>query len=240
MLHRSKAYYLSYGPFVKPEQLRAWEEYTRIKGGWVEHDLNMLENDPDWKTPIVREYMKPPIVIGLSGPVKEPNYTEGFVPSWQAFPPYPQLSKGPVYNLDSSQIESVQYAITNATSKMKYTIMDRFLNIYFQTHEYAMRMTALSRNFTQRCVPPGTPLEGGQSFYYPIFDDLNAVRIDTTKNHTAVGILSFSVMYHDLMGNILPENSNGIHVVLHNPCSGGQTFTMQIDGAKARFVVSQF
>lgn len=78
-----------------------------------------------------------------------------------------------------------------------------------------------------------------QYFYYPVFDDLDAVRVNTTKDVRPVVMILFVIMYFELFSNILPENSNGVLVVLDNPhCSGGQTFTMQIDGSTARFVVS--
>ena len=70
---------------VQPEQKDAWEAWANENSGWVEHDLDMLEADPDWTQPVNKVYRKPEHIMGFAGPKTEPGpFSLGhYLPSWQ-------------------------------------------------------------------------------------------------------------------------------------------------------------
>ena len=159
----SKAFHFTIGVAVAPELKGAWEAYARQNSGWVEHDIEMLENDPDWNQPVSRKYMKPPVIIGIKGPVEGPRDEFGYSVGWQRFPPQPSLPNGPVFNLDGQDVANLAEASEHAKSKKKFTIMNRFSNIHFNRSSAIETLNVdISLNFTRNTLPPGTPLEGAQ------------------------------------------------------------------------------
>ena len=67
---------------------------------------------------------------------------------------------------------------------------------------------------------------------YPIIDDVTPAAVlqnsNSTNNRPTVGIVAMSIYWRELFRNILTEGSNGIIVVVRNPCN--EPFTYQIDG----------
>jgi Adenylate and Guanylate cyclase catalytic domain len=71
--------------------------------------------------------------------------------------------------------------------------------------------------------------------FYPIVDDISRVDIsgsDTDKS--VVGVLAVSIYWRELIRDILPPGSNGIVVVVRNPCT--EPFTYQINGPHIEYL----
>jgi class 3 adenylate cyclase len=64
------------------------------------------------------------------------------------------------------------------------------------------------------------------SFFYPVFESLS--------NNNLVGSLAFDMPWTNLFNKLLPENSDGIVIVLENTL--GQMFTYQVANGASRFV----
>lgn len=73
---------------------------------------------------------------------------------------------------------------------------------------------------------------------FPILDTLgrpSAEHVDDElRNHTFVGMIAAQFYWRAIFRNILPRDSNGIYVVMSNPCSGA--FTYKINGPSAQYV----
>lgn len=83
-------------------------------------------------------------------------------------------------------------------------------------------------------IPPTEePKEPISDLLYPIIDNMaDQVRARSdpgynVANHKVVGLLAGSIYWRSWMRNILPDDSNGIRVVISNPCSNAFTYKIQ-------------
>jgi Adenylate and Guanylate cyclase catalytic domain len=75
--------------------------------------------------------------------------------------------------------------------------------------------------------------------FYPIIDDISRVDISGSENSTStdnsvVGVLAVTVYWREFIRDILPPGSNGIVVVVRNPCT--EPFTYQIKGPHIEYL----
>jgi Adenylate and Guanylate cyclase catalytic domain len=75
--------------------------------------------------------------------------------------------------------------------------------------------------------------------FYPIVDDISRVDISGSDNtnltdKAVVGALAVSIYWRELIRDILPPGSNGIVVVVRNPCT--ESFTYQINGPNIEYL----
>jgi Adenylate and Guanylate cyclase catalytic domain len=74
---------------------------------------------------------------------------------------------------------------------------------------------------------------------YPIIDDISRVDVSRSGNSTSsdksvVGLLAVIVYWREFIRDILPPGSNGIVVVIRNPCT--EPFTYQINGPDIEYL----
>jgi Adenylate and Guanylate cyclase catalytic domain len=94
-------------------------------------------------------------------------------------------------------------------------------------------------NFYKAFLPrEDIPFEPMLDVYYPIIDDLTptaVIRNKTSNNATVVvGLLAVPIYWRSFIRNILSEGSNGVVVVVQNPCN--EPFTYQINGPNVVYV----
>ena len=94
-------------------------------------------------------------------------------------------------------------------------------------------------NFFSSFLPPDEEaFEPMLDVYYPIVNDLspNAVLDGGTSSNvtTTVGMLAIPIYWRSFLRDILTEGSDGIVVVVHNPCN--QPFTYQIYGPRVTYL----
>jgi Adenylate and Guanylate cyclase catalytic domain len=74
---------------------------------------------------------------------------------------------------------------------------------------------------------------------YPVINRVDKVWVAGAANykpsgHDMVAMLASSIYWRSFIRNILPDGSNGIHVVFSNPCTA--TFTYQINGPDVKYL----
>ena len=192
----SRSFYLATGVTVVPELRGASEAYAKKNNGWVEHDIEMLEKDPDWKQPIVRKYMKPTKIVGLFGRMEEPRTPDGYSVSWQRYPPQPTIPYGSILNVDTRDVVNLLEASEHAKTKKKFTMVNRFANIHFNESANAMEIfnIEVSRNFTRNSLPPGTPIEGAQVWKHLCVAFICVCRVDLSLTFVLVPFYSISII----------------------------------------------
>ena len=93
-------------------------------------------------------------------------------------------------------------------------------------------------------VQPGQPYdEPASDLYFPIFDQLEQIRAPSSvksdqgydsSQHRVVGTLEATLLWRDLIKDMLPPGNDGIVVVFENPCN--PTFTYQINGPMVEYL----
>lgn len=83
------------------------------------------------------------------------------------------------------------------------------------------------------------PMEPVSDILYPILEDANEWILERgpaypPSGHVLGGFLSITFYWRDLIKGILPQGSNGIVVVIDNPCN--PTFTYQINGPTVQYL----
>jgi hypothetical protein len=71
-------------------------------------------------------------------------------------------------------------------------------------------------------APYEDPFEPVNDMVYPIVNKLDQIGKDTSDDptsHEIVGLLATSFYWRDMISGNLPSDSNGIVVVLSNPCN---------------------
>ena len=90
-------------------------------------------------------------------------------------------------------------------------------------------------------APDEEPAEPISDFYYPIIDELGRVKDARAgaddydpSDRKIVGVLAVNIYWRDMIRNILPMGSNGIHFIADNSCT--ESFTFQINGPTVRYL----
>jgi class 3 adenylate cyclase len=96
-----------------------------------------------------------------------------------------------------------------------------------------------SEYYKQFISPDEEPLEPVSDLYYPIVDEIDRVFVagSPTYNpgkHNVVGVLAGQFYWRSMLRNILPDRSNGIHVVVSSPCA--DSFGYQINGPNVTYL----
>lgn len=239
LLRISKAFHMGISHIVKPEQRAAWQEYANNTNGWIQDSLDVQERDEDWHGPIQRNYPRSYEIFGFVGPLQEPTpYLNNYIPSWQAAPMIPNAGAGLPYNWDAWQIPQVAEVTAHCLETQKVGINQDFGNIITDPDDPIQLMIAEAGwEWAKSYIPPDEDVHEPLSIIiYPMLDTLETVRIDIEKKHPIVAILSFAIFWRDILEDILPQNSNGIYVVLEHTCGKGQAFTYQLDGPKTTYL----
>lgn len=79
-------------------------------------------------------------------------------------------------------------------------------------------------------TPDEEPKEPMSDLIYPIVDD----ELKGPSNKTVVGMLAASMYWREMIRDILPQGSDGIHIVFENTCT--ESFTYQINGPQVLYL----
>ena len=218
-------------PFVESHQRDQWEQYANASRGWIDESLDIMEQDPDWLGPIQREYNYTYNIYGDTMDHPEPyDYMNNYAPSWQVHPMVPSSGTP---NYDMWQIESIAQAFLHAFEH-KAVVISPPINMGY---EGAEGMSYWASSFM-----PGETFEKASEPFsttsYPIYDSLENVRLDVSKEQPLVGVLTFSIYWRKLIENILPEGSEGLVVVFESACSSDLkiSFSYLLSGPEAVYL----
>ncbi|CAB9527934.1 Receptor-type guanylate cyclase gcy [Seminavis robusta] len=237
LLKLSKAFYFSVYPFVEPSQHDEWIDYTNATNGWIHESLDIQANDEDWWGPKEQDFSHRHEIFATGGKARDGPfaYMNNFLPSWQVHPMVPSAGWGFPYNYDIWQIDSLAHAILYADKNKRVVVSPQVNAIYDPTSEESIAGAESQSNWASSFTHPD--IDNSEPFSvitFPIYDSLESVKLDLSKNHTFVGVVTFSLYWRELIQKILPEGSNGAIVVFEDPCA--PAFTYRLDGPEATFL----
>jgi hypothetical protein len=141
------------------------------------------------------------------------------------------------YNWDAWQIPQVADVTAHCLETQTVGINQDFGNIITDPNDPIQVMTAeagwgwskayiggqdVTRTFEHYHIPDAR-YNGVCSYWY-------------WERHPIVAILSFAIFWRDIFKDILPQNSNGVYVVLEHTCGKGQAFTYRLDGSDTTYL----
>ena len=136
------------------------------------------------------------------------------------------------YNYDIWQVTSIADAIVHAGSQ-KEVVISSPVNMPGATQE-SIEHAESNDYWASSYTRPG--LNNSEPFSVitiPIFDALDSVKLDMTKEHPFVGIVTFSLYWRELIQNIL-EGLDKVVVVVEDACA--PSFTYLLDGPNAIYL----
>jgi hypothetical protein len=236
LLKLSKAFYFSVYPFVEPWERDEWQSYANASDDWIYESLDIQAKDEDWwgepETSFGTSYE---IYSGNEAQTAPYDYMNNYLPTWQIHPVVPKAGWGRVYNYDIWYIEPLAQAILAADKEKRVVVSPQVNAIYDPTSEDSIASAKSQSDWAAYYARPGTDTsEPFSVITFPIYDSLETVRLDTSKNHSFVAVLTFSLFWRELLTNVLPEGSDGVIVVFSDPCS--PAFTYRLDGPKAIYL----
>jgi hypothetical protein len=239
----SNVLHMSLLPIVTVDQKRAWERYSVANSQWYTDGLayqeatrtntngtrRLVGNETHQDNTTVAgveddafDLFRPYIFEYLDGkPVAGPG---PFTPVWQA---------APLTFLDGVNVDLLSWdrpgKLISLCMESKEVVFGGFSpsvpgntsSPYFLTAWYS---SLLSTAAGQPVDYKGDPIINGA---YPIFSDFSDRR-------ELVAVLMFQFSWQEYFQDILPENSEGFMVVLHNECDGFYTFI--IDGGDVQSI----
>ena len=111
---------------------------------------------------------------------------------------------------------------------------------FFRENPEANEELALWAQYFSSYLPPSeNSFEPMLDVYYPIINDVSVTAVQQNDNITTyidrptVGIVVMTMYWRELFRSILTEGSNGIIVVVRNPCN--EAFTYQINGPSVTY-----
>ena len=111
---------------------------------------------------------------------------------------------------------------------------------FFRENPEANEELALWAQYFSSYLPPSeNSFEPMLDVYYPIINDASVTAVQQNDNITTyidrptVGIVVMTMYWRELFRNILTEGTNGIIVVVRNPCN--EAFTYQINGPSVTY-----
>lgn len=246
LLRLSKGYQVGFSQIVTPQNKNEWETFAVNNLDWLYQAFDVMEKDEDWKHPVKREFMTMP-VFGFNGPLTEPmpqsRPMNTYAPSWIQYPIVPEAFLGFPFNFDGWQVPSVTATSQNAYANKKITISAEWTGLLFDPEDPVQNATVQAfYDFVKLFVPPDYNYkEPAGLAVIPMYNEMDAIRIDTSAaDLEPVAYMSFSFFVKELLRDILPENSKGVHVVIDSACGKDHTFTYQLDGRGTTFLVRLF
>lgn len=245
-LRLSNAYSCSITPVVYEHQKDEWENYVLQNLHWLEEAFDVMESDETWEHEVNREYGQMPI-FSLQGPVSNASDAslplKSFAPTWVQYPAIPQAFLGFPYNFDSWSLPLVIPQAQNAYLKRAVAFSGTMTGVIMDPNDPAQVQTAeLFWDHASYYVPKAYGVkEPAASAIIPLYNaQLDRVKMDTEdlEGVEPVAYFSFAFFFKELLRDMLPENSKGVHMVVHSACGNNSVFTYQLDGAEPVFLVS--
>lgn len=256
------AMFLNIYPLVEDHQREAWENYTSYNNDWVYETQEAQESDPTYEgnTSVADWYENWDVIHGYDEFYKDnagefgTNRSGPYLPYWQVTP---VLLYDPVYNWDltsdwditncsewedeTEPCEEISTATDVAVKRHKAVLSEGYLIQDENSTEAEIESDMEEANWIANYLPPNEePMEPVFDMYYPILPSAmdtynqNADPDFDLANQTFAGMLAFSFYWRNSLRDILPDSSNGIIVVVDNPCN--PTFTYEINGPTTNFL----
>ncbi|CAB9496580.1 Receptor-type guanylate cyclase gcy [Seminavis robusta] len=236
----SGALMVSIAPRVTFNQVEEWDDFVQGKDSyWIDEGLAFQEelglNGFEYGPNIEKSHVTDRKVdlmhsFDESGAaVLESSFSEYYLPVWMTSP---VLRTGLVNEnqLSRTNFSVPQTEIASIVLDEEYAVIGGFTAASPGSIRSPSKRTALFA--TLRSIVEGKEVEylgdPMANVYMPVFDSFN------TTTRKAVAMMTAIVHWRSYFRNILPDNVNGIDVVLDNSCDG--FFTYQIHGDEA-FVV---
>ena len=231
---------------VEDQDRLEWEAYTASHNSWVNESIEFQEYDKTWQGPIVYdyqvwdvihdydEYELPEEEQGLKGS----NSSEVYFPNWQNAPVVPYYAP---YNWDLGSIGDIDFIKASVVDN-KALITEPYLGQVYKNpgdEDEALEMSYEVDWIVDYISPNDEADEPVADLIYPIIttkDGANVKDGDYTPSPDlkAVGLYSITYYWRELLRDILPTGSNGIHVVFESACR--PPFTYQINGAETIYL----
>lgn len=239
----SETVLVSLYPLVTEENREKWELYTKNNNYWVNESIRVQEKDKTFNGPIIYDYETWDVIHDNSEYEKNEPGIEGtnrsnvYFPQWQASP---QIPIYPPYNWDLASIQDTSFLFENAISN-RAVISPPYLGGIYKNPNDVIEIEEIEYEidwFADYISAEEDPDEPAADFLYPIITEQDGSNIidgnyDPSINHSAVGLLSTTYYWRDMLQNILPVGSNGIVVVI-DTCLA--SFTYMIDGSNTTYL----
>jgi hypothetical protein len=223
----SKAVLVSQYHFVAGNERTDWEAYSVANDGWVVEGIEVQKKDENFEGKIVTDFWTRGDIHNNADPYEAPG---PYLPKWQQSPVVPIYAP---YNWDGMTFPSLANSLDAVMGDRKIAISD-VSNIPRPNDAESERQAIANNDFIKDFVGEGEDeTEPFSDIYFPILE-YAADFVTIPKNETShdlgrfIGVFAMTFYWRDLIKQILPTDSDSIHVVFENKC--GQTFTYQING----------
>ncbi|CAB9514702.1 Guanylate cyclase soluble subunit beta-1 [Seminavis robusta] len=248
MLRNSKGFNLKMAPKLEQEQVPEWRKFVNeTYKTWIEEGLAVAEKDPDYDGLIYRGYNNRtcPDLFTWGGQVVDlPRPDMGYyLPMALEYPVVTGAGRGAgcPYNFDLARSSMLMPQVINMMKTQRKAAMGPFLNVNFNRSDPAQEQQYLGLIAFYRTSLPKEedPTEPISVIMLPIFDAVDTVYLNDSSHASPqdfVGYLGVDIQFKAWIRNILPENSNGIIVVVEQSCEAAVPFTYRIDGAQTTYL----
>lgn len=218
----TKSTYLTHYMLVTREQRADWENFTATHSGWVNQSNFVQANDNNYHGPIIWDYYTADYIHDVEEePMPE---RELYNPDWMSSPSIPRWAP---YNWDRLSWQPNASVVTQLERKT-VQVSETYHPPDPENEEQMEQFNADVDWYSDYVKPGQDPSEPMIDVNYPLLNTIDRVIIKDPWNHTLVGTVTVSIFWRNLLEDILPEGSNGILIVLDNPCTPSCTF--QING----------
>lgn len=241
----SMAFQVAIGHFVEPAQQLDWQNYTMKHNDWIDESLDVMEQDPDWKGDIVRNYKVVdeihgyvnPGVTSEIGPIVNPTaYRSNYLARRQqhpTVPPKPDDQQNIPYNWDTWQMPPVAAAISHPVEHQQVVVAPVGNIISNSSDRYQVIMAGASQRWATPFIPPGDDAsEPISMIVYPIYDAVETVRFDGSQAQSPVGVLNFGLFWRELIRDVV--TTGALTVVFTDTC--GPPLTYALSGPTAIYL----
>eukprot|EP00977_Amphora_coffeiformis_P022885 scaffold11722_cov116-Amphora_coffeaeformis.AAC.1 len=226
----TKVHYL-----IENEKRVEWEKFAKENNEFVSEAWKLQEQDQSFAGSLETF---PKIEDRLFANIPEyyviPEGDGPYLVSWQSYPVIYDDSSAP-YNFDIFASPSLARHWLPVLESKRPTVTG-FENVVDPS---APGTSTGNRyvDYVSNFIPANeNPREPVVTLIYPIIDQKTSLHIDADAvNETQfVGTFSFVLFWRDLLRNILPDKSEGIHVVTETSCA--QVFSYEINGAETKYI----
>lgn len=247
LLKLAKAFYCSMAVVVDEDARDEWQQYANESKGWIGQSLEIQRKDENWHGATDFEWQNSfnYELWGFTGPVDGTfgNHNT-FLPNWQQhplIPPRPRI--GMPLNFDTwhlvappgtGQIREAT-GIQAAFDERRVTITQNGVIVTDPENEAQVTSAAGTAAWrAQHLHPDEDSTEPASTMHYPMFNNLDSIRLDLDQEQSAVGVFLYVFFWRDLIRDILTSDSNGVIVVFEHAC--GPSFTYRLDGPKTIYL----
>jgi class 3 adenylate cyclase len=211
-------------PFVTDDTREDWEAYSVANQGWFQEGLDVRFNLKNRE--LFGSVAIPEEIYAVKGLSAARELGPGpYLPQWQIAP---IVNVPALVNFNLLSHSGYQDSL-NALLEAKVAVVGRSFDFSDPNDEATAGRKDVFRIFLQKWeeedVYGGDPIA---DLHVPLYDDYS----EDTRN--LVGLLTCVVYWRSYFVNILPENTNGIIVVLENTCD--QKYTYQVNGPSVEYI----